>query len=56
MLATWAIWVHRNNIIFNNEALCFGRSKHEFREILLLSKFRAKPGLESSMTSWLASL
>jgi hypothetical protein len=56
MSATWVIWIHRKNIIFNNEALCFRHWKHEFREIFLLGKFRAKPSLESLMTSWLSSL
>jgi hypothetical protein len=50
MMAAWAIWIHRNNIIFNNAVVCLAHWKHEFRE------FRAKASLESSMVSWLASL
>jgi hypothetical protein len=56
MMATWVIWIHRNNTIFNNGVMCLARWKHEFREYFLLRKYRAKPSLESSMASWLASL
>jgi hypothetical protein len=56
MMAAWAIWIHRNNIIFNNAVMCLAHWNHEFREFFLLCKYRAKPSLESSIGSWLASL
>jgi hypothetical protein len=54
ILAAWAIWIHRNNFIFNNEHISFARWKKEF--IKVLCKHRAKPSLEADMTAWLSSL
>jgi hypothetical protein len=56
MMAALVIWIHRNNIIFNNASICLAQWKHEFRELFFLCKYRAKPSLESAMGSWLASL
>jgi hypothetical protein len=28
MMAAWATWIHRNNIIFNNASMCLARWKH----------------------------
>jgi hypothetical protein len=30
MIASWAIWIHHNNFIFNNVQISFGRWKMEF--------------------------
>jgi hypothetical protein len=56
MIASWAIWIHRNNLIFNNVPISFARWKMELRELLLLCKFRAKPNLADDIDGWLASL
>jgi hypothetical protein len=56
ILAAWSIWIHRNNIIFNNGQISFARWKGEFRELFLLCKRRAKPSLQADMSAWLASL
>jgi hypothetical protein len=56
MLATWAIWIHRNNLIFNNVLVSLPCWKFKFRELLLLSKHRAKTSLEQSIMDWLSSL
>jgi hypothetical protein len=56
MTVAWAIWIHINNIIFNNASMCLVGSKHEFRELFFLYKYRAKPSLESATGAWLASL
>jgi hypothetical protein len=56
MMVAWVIWIHKNNIIFNNALMCLARWKHEFRELFFRCKYRAKPSLESAMGSWLASL
>jgi hypothetical protein len=32
MMAAWAIWIHRNIIIFNNAVMSLARRNHEFRE------------------------
>jgi hypothetical protein len=49
MLATWAIRIHRNNLIFNNVPVSLPRWKFEFKELLLLSNHRAKTRLEQSI-------
>jgi hypothetical protein len=36
MMAAWVICIHRNNIIFNNAAMCLARWKHDFRELFFL--------------------
>jgi ubiquitin C-terminal hydrolase len=56
ILATWAIRIHRNNFIFNSEAISFARWKKNFRELFLHCKHRAKPSLEADMTAWLSPL
>jgi hypothetical protein len=38
MMAAWVIWIHRNNIIFNNASICLAQWKHEFRELFFLCK------------------
>jgi hypothetical protein len=45
MIASWAIWIHRNNLIFNNVPISFAGWKMEFRELLLLCKYRLMVGL-----------
>jgi hypothetical protein len=56
MLATWAISIHRNNFNFNNVQISLPWWKKEFRDLLLLSKHRAKSSLELSLMAWLSSL
>lgn len=56
MLATWTIWIHRNNIIFNVGQVSFVRWKREFKEVLILCDHRAKPSLQLDLTAWLSSL
>jgi hypothetical protein len=56
ILASWAIWIHRNNLIFNNVHISFGKWKHDFRDLFLLCIHRAKSDLVEDMTSWLSSL
>jgi hypothetical protein len=56
MIASWAIWIHHNNLIFNNVPISFARWKMEFSELLFVCKFRAKPILANDIDDWLASL
>jgi hypothetical protein len=56
ILATWSIWLYRNNIIFNSAQISLSRWRSEFHDIFLLCKHRAKPSLDASLTSWMSSL
>jgi hypothetical protein len=56
ILASWCIWIHRNNLIFNGVQLSLPRWKKEFKELFLLCKHRAKDSLEVDMSAWLSSL
>jgi hypothetical protein len=49
ILASWSIWIPRNNFIFNDVQISFHRWKKEFRELFLLCKHRAKPSLDADM-------
>jgi hypothetical protein len=54
ILATWSIWLHRNNI--NSAQVSLNRWQGEFHDLFLLCKHRAKPSIEASLTSWMSSL
>jgi hypothetical protein len=56
VIASWAIWIHRNNFIFNEEQICFGHWKKEFKDLFNICKHRAKVALEHDMAAWLSSL
>jgi hypothetical protein len=56
ILATWAIRIHRNGIIFNGEQTSLPRWKKDFKELILLCKHKAKPSLELSLHTWLTYL
>jgi hypothetical protein len=56
ILASWCIWIHRNNLIFNSVQLSLPRWKTEFKELFLPCKHRAKDSLGADMSAWLSSL
>jgi hypothetical protein len=56
ILGTWAIWIHRNGIIFNGEQISLPRWKKDFKEMISLCKHRANPSLELALNAGLRTL
>ena len=56
IIGAWAIWNHRNKIIFDGDSrdrqLCITFFKENFN----LASYRAKPSLKEGMLSWLDTL
>ncbi|RCV38080.1 hypothetical protein SETIT_8G113200v2, partial [Setaria italica] len=52
MVACWAIWKHRNEVIFDGVPLSLGRWKSIFREEFSIILHRAKPYLKLELETW----
>jgi hypothetical protein len=48
IMACWALWKHRNEVIFDAVNLSLARWKFIFKEELRLVLFRARPSLKQS--------
>jgi hypothetical protein len=55
-LASWSIWIVRNNKIFNNQRPRFNNWKAIFHEELRLLKFRIKNKYKEQFFSWLEEI
>nr|TKW09525.1 hypothetical protein SEVIR_6G108100v2 [Setaria viridis] len=56
IIASWAIWCHRNNIIFDGASLSFAAWRELFEKDIKLVTLRVKPVLRDKITNWLTSL
>uniref|UniRef100_A0A453HKQ5 Uncharacterized protein n=1 Tax=Aegilops tauschii subsp. strangulata TaxID=200361 RepID=A0A453HKQ5_AEGTS len=56
ILGSWAIWITRNNKIFENIAPSFQGWKFIFKEELKLLKHRMKQKFDRQFSVWLDSL
>ena len=56
ILGSWAIWISRNNKIFDNISPSFQGWKHIFTEELKLLTFRIKKKYELQFSAWLDSM
>ena len=52
----WSIWIHRNNIIFDNKALSIPECMRHFRETFTIIMHRDKPSLKEGMQQWIDTL
>lgn len=55
LVASWAIWTHRNEVIFYGVPLSLRRWKKLFQEEFSLVIYRAKPSLKPVLQSWLCN-
>ncbi|TVU41186.1 hypothetical protein EJB05_14685, partial [Eragrostis curvula] len=55
IVACWAIWKHRNAIIFDNKHVSLQNWKREFKEEMALTVIKAKGQKKRDMISWLDS-
>jgi hypothetical protein len=55
ILMAWAIWVTRNDWIFNNINPTVESCRRKFKEEFKLLPLRANPSLVESMTAWLVN-
>jgi hypothetical protein len=55
LIACWAIWKHRNEVIFDGISLSLRRWRLVFREEVSLVLHRAKPTLRVELNSWLCN-
>jgi hypothetical protein len=56
ILLAWAIWVTRNDWIFNNIIPTVESCRRKFKEEFKLLLLRAKPSLVEAMSAWLDNL
>jgi hypothetical protein len=56
ILASWSIWIVRNNKVFNNQRPSFNNWKAIFHEELRLLKFRIKNRHKEQFFSWLEEI
>ncbi|KAF8665227.1 hypothetical protein HU200_054123 [Digitaria exilis] len=56
IMAIWAIWTHRNSIIFYNTTLSFATWRRTFTKGMKAVTSRAKPLVKESIKTWLSSL
>lgn len=55
IVGAWAIWKHRNEIVFDGVALSLRRWKQIFKDELGLVVIRAKPSLKQVLEPWLSN-
>ncbi|KAF8756303.1 hypothetical protein HU200_011124 [Digitaria exilis] len=55
IIAMWAIWKHRNNIIFDGASLSFACWRKLFVESMKAVTLRAKPFVRDKINSWLSN-
>ncbi|KAF8659239.1 hypothetical protein HU200_058645 [Digitaria exilis] len=55
IIATWAIWTHRNEVIFDGAHISLRRWKQLFRDEFSHLLHRAKPTLKLELQTWLSS-
>ena len=53
ILGSWAIWISRNDKIFENITPSFDGWKHIFFQELKLLKYRIKKKYEAQFSAWL---
>ncbi|RCV37613.1 hypothetical protein SETIT_8G077800v2 [Setaria italica] len=56
IIACWAIWCYRNNIIFDRASLSFAAWRGLFEKDMKLVTLRVKPSLKDKILLWLSSL
>jgi hypothetical protein len=56
ILASWSIWIVRNNKVINNQRPRFNNWKAIFHDELRLLKFRIKNRYKEQFFSWLEEL
>jgi hypothetical protein len=55
MISCWALWTHRNEVIFDGVRLSLWRWKSLFREEFSSVIHRAKPSLKLELRQWLCN-
>ncbi|KAF8690975.1 hypothetical protein HU200_040736 [Digitaria exilis] len=55
ILVVWAIWTHRDEVIFDGVPLSLRRWRSIFKEEFRLIIYRAKPPLKLELDDWLSS-
>ncbi|KAF8694455.1 hypothetical protein HU200_038198 [Digitaria exilis] len=56
ILACWAIWCHRNNIIFYNGTTSFATQRYHFEKEMNLLTLRVKPVMRDKINLIMSSL